>query len=65
MELKVSADKVNYDPKTNEYTVKVNLDKLGSLFDTPIYVYNIDYGTYFSIVSTLSQKFRYEFNEYK
>lgn len=65
MKLKISADKVNYDPKTNEYTVDLNLHKLGSMYTIPIYCYNVDWGDFYSVLSTLRKTFRIEFSEWK
>lgn len=65
MELKLSEDNVTYDPKTNEYTVKINLEKLGSLYGVPIYCYNVDLMDYYKLVSIMNYKFTREFREFK
>lgn len=65
MKLRINADKVNYDPKTNEYTVDINLQKLGYVFKEPIYCYNVDYGIMHSIIRVLDKECRFSFSEYK
>lgn len=65
MKLRVNADKVNYDPKTNEYTVDINLQRIGYVFKEPIYCYNVNYGTLCYITKYLGENYRFGFSEYK
>ena len=57
MKIKLKPEQVQYNPKTDEYTIETNLQFVGTLYGVPIYCERTDYGTLFLLEKRLAGKF--------
>lgn len=57
MKLRLSSDKVTYDPKSGDYSIDLNLRLLGHLRGVPIYCYDVTSGDFFDVLVTLQKNY--------